>query len=109
MPGTQLQPANTSPIEIEPADYLHGFNKLLRALEDISGMIVLDKRGELRQQFYVELQRRAGERVSEFATRFRVAVADLQAEGVVLPATELGWFMKAKVGLDPLRDGIEWL
>ena len=72
-------------------------------------MIVLDKRGELRQQFYVELQRRAGERVSEFATRFRVAVADLQAEGVVLPATELGWFMKAKVGLDPLRDGIEWL
>ena len=66
-------------------------------------MTVLDKSAELRQQFDVELQRRARERVSEFATRFRVAVVDLQAEGVMLPATELGWFMKTQVGLDPLR------
>ena len=96
-------PTTGEVIEIEKPDYLHGLNKLLRALEDINGMTVLDKRGELRQQFYVELQRRPGERVSEFATRFRVAVADLQAEGVVLPASELDWFMKSKVGLDPLR------
>ena len=30
-------------------------------------------------------------------------VADLQAEGVRLPAGELGWFLKEKLGLDPLR------
>jgi hypothetical protein len=41
--------------------------------------------------------------MSEFATRFRTAVADLKAEGVTLPSSELGWFLKEKSGLDPLR------
>lgn len=81
---TAQDPQSGETVELEAADYLRGLNKL-------------------RQQFYVELQRRAGETVSGFATRFRFAVADLQAEGVVLPQTELGWFMKLKAGLDPLR------
>jgi hypothetical protein len=78
-------------------------NKLLSALEGINGQSVLDKRGELRTHFYNHLQRKAGERMSEFATRFRTAVADLKAEGVTLPSSELGWFLKEKSGLDPLR------
>lgn len=86
-----------------PADYLHGLDKLLAALEGINGMTVLDKRGELRAQFRTELRRRAGERVSEYSTRFRTLVSDLQPEGVQLPAGELGWFYKEKIGLDPLR------
>ena len=100
---TMRDPATDEEFELEPADYLHGLNKLLKALEDINGQTVLDKRGELRQQFYLDLQRRPGERVSEFCTRFRTLTADLQAEGVILPPTELGWFMKNKMGLDPLR------
>lgn len=106
----EYQPAETiedpdtgETLELTPADYLCGLNKLLSALESINGQTVLDKRGELRQQFYNERQRKPGERVSEFCTRFRTLTADLQAEGVVLPATELGWFMRNKLGLDPLR------
>ena len=30
-------------------------------------------------------------------------MADLKTEGVVLPDSELGWFLKEKLGLDPLR------
>ena len=89
--------------QISEPDYLAGLNKLLKALESINGQTTLDKRGELRTEFYLELHRRAGERVSEFCTRFRSLVADLRAEGVALPEGELGWFLKEKLGLDGLR------
>ena len=89
--------------QISKPDYLAGLNKLLKALESINGQTTLDKRGELRTEFYLELHRRAGERVSEFCTRFRSLVADLRAEGVALPEGELGWFLKEKLGLDGLR------
>ena len=98
-----IDPTTNDEIEITPPDYLRGLNKLLDALESINGQTVLDKRGELRSQFYLELQRKPGERLSEFCTRFRTLVADLQAEQVHLPASELGWFLKNKIGLDPLR------
>ena len=90
-------------ILVQEEDLLYGLNKLLDALESINGRTVLDKRGELRSQFYLELARRPGERLSEFCSRFRTAVSDLKAEGVVLPDAELGWFLKEKLGLDPLR------
>ena len=96
-------PESGEEIELEPEDCLFGLNKLLIALEGINGQTVLDKRGELRTAFYLNLQRKAGERVSEFATRFRTLVADLKSEGVALPTSELGWFFKDKLGLDPLR------
>ena len=89
-------------ITVEEEDLLFGLKKLLSALEGINGRTALDKRGELRSQFYLELSRRPGERLSEFCSRFRTAVADLKAEGVVLPDS-LGWFLKEKLGLDPLR------
>ena len=100
---TAVDPQTGQTVEIAPADYLAGLNRLLTALEGINGQSVLDKRGELRKYFYNDLQRKAGERMSEFATRFRTAVADLRGEGVVLPSSELGWFLKEKSGLDPLR------
>lgn len=98
-----IDPDTNEVIEITPADYLFGLNKLLDALEGINGLTPLDKRGELRTQFYTELRRRPGERLSEFCTRFRTTIADLRAEGVVLPTTEVGWFFRDKLGLDPLR------
>ena len=52
--------------------------------------------------FILELRERL-ENVSEFCTRFRTVVADLKSEGVNLPSAELGWFLKDKMGLDPLR------
>ena len=85
-----------------PTDYLFGFSKLLTALEGINGQTVLDECGA-RTQFYIELKRKRDESMSEYCTRFRTVVADLQSEGVVIPPTELGWFLKEKMGLDPLR------
>ncbi|CAE7641422.1 RE2 [Symbiodinium sp. CCMP2456] len=84
-------------------DLLAGLNKLLNSLEEINGRTVLDKRGELRNLFYQQLVRKPGERVSEFCSRFRTVVADLKQEGVKIPDTELGWFLREKIGLDPLR------
>ena len=84
-------------------DLLYGLNKLLTALEGINGRTVLDKRVELRNQFYLELSRKPDERVSEFCSKFRTTVADLRNEGVTIPDSELGWWLKEKLGLDPLR------
>ncbi|CAK9081636.1 unnamed protein product [Durusdinium trenchii] len=84
-------------------DPLSGINKLLTALEEMTGRSSLDKRGELRNVFYLELKRKSGERISEFATRYRGLVAELKAEGVTIHDGELGWWFKQKLGLDPLR------
>ena len=88
--------------DAEP-DYLRGINKLMKAWEEMNGRTALDKRGELRQAFYMDLTRKATERVSEFCTRFRSLVADLKSEGVVLNDGELGWWLRQKLGLVPLR------
>ena len=50
----------------------------------------------------LELGPEARERVADFATRCRTSIADMKAEGIVLPDGELGWWLKEKVGLDPL-------
>ena len=89
-------------LDAEP-DYLVGINNLMQAWEDMNGRTALDKRGELRQAFYMDLARRPAERVSEFCTRFRSLTADLKAEGVNIGTGELGWWLRQKVGLDPLR------
>ena len=84
-------------------DVFAGIKKLMTALEEINGKTKLDKRAELRSQFYTDLQRKPGERPSEFLSRFRMLVAELKTEGVDLPSSELGWFVREKLGLDPLR------
>ena len=96
-------PETQEQIEVEAEDCLFGLNKLLTALEDINGMTALDRKGELRSQFYLGTHRKAGERVSEYCTRFRTIVAELKSEQVNLPSSELGWFLRDKLGLDPLR------
>ena len=83
-------PETGDDIELTPKDSLAGINKLLRALETINGKTQLDKRGDLRNSFYLELKRKPGERISEFCTRFRSAVAELRMEGVTFPTAELG-------------------
>lgn len=101
---TARDPQSGQDVEIEKEDLLYGLNKLMSALEDMNGKTALDKRGELRTMFYIDLQRKAGERISDFCSRFRVMVGELKAEGVILPPGELGWFLRRKLGLDPLRE-----
>ncbi len=98
-----LDPETHESIQLTQPDYLAGLDKLMAAWETMNGRTALDKRGELRQTFYMDFQRRPGERVTEFATRFRSLVADLRAEGVQLHDSELGWWLKQKLGLDALR------
>lgn len=63
----------------------------------------LDKRGELRKLFYQDIRRAPGEQIATFCTRYRTLVADLGREGIKLPSGELGWFLKDRLGLDPIR------
>ena len=88
---TAKDPETDEDVIITPEDPLAGLNKLLKALESINGKTQLDKRGDLRNTFYLELKRKPGERISEFCTRFRSAVAELRMEGVTLPSAELGY------------------
>ena len=96
-------PATGEEVVLAEADPLSGLKKLLKALEQINGNTLLDKRGDLRNQFYLDLKRRQGERITEFCTRFRCLVGDLRREGVSSPTGELAWFLKQKMGLDGLR------
>ena len=96
-------PQSGEAVEIEAEDLLYGLNKLLKALESINGKTDLDKKGELRSAFYLDLKRRPGERIGEFCTRFRTLVADLKSESINLPSSELGWFLRDKLGLDSIR------
>ena len=98
-----LDPQTEEEIVLVEEDLLYGLNKLLDALEAINGKTELDRKGELRSQFYLELSRKPGERISEFCTRFRTLGADLRNEGIHLPSSELGWFLREKVGLDSIR------
>ena len=99
---TAPDPQTGEEITIVEEDLLAGLNKLLTALENLNGQSVLDRRGELRTQFYLHLARRPGERVADYATRFRTVVSDMKTEGVKLPDSEVGWFFK-ELGLDALR------
>ena len=71
-----------------PTPSFKGLNLLLTALETMNGQSTLDKHGKLQTQCYINMSRRPGERVSDYSSRFRTAVADLKAEGVMPPHTE---------------------
>ncbi|CAE7503333.1 RE2, partial [Symbiodinium sp. CCMP2456] len=99
---TAPDPETGEEVTIIEEDLLAGL-KLLQALENLNGQSVLDRRGELRTQFYLHMARRPGERVADYATRFRTVISDMKTEGVKLPDSEVGWFFKEKLGLDALR------
>ena len=96
-------PQTEEMVVVQAADPFHGLRKLLKALEESMGKTELDRKGELRSQFYQEIRRQAGERISAFCTRFRTLLSDLKREGIVLPDTELGWFLRHRLALNPIR------
>ncbi|CAK9007904.1 unnamed protein product [Durusdinium trenchii] len=80
-----------------------GLEKLMSALEATVGKSALDRKGELRAQYYQEIKRHPGERISAFCTRYRTLAAELKREGIHLHEEELGWMLKERLGLDPIR------
>ena len=51
-------------------DPFAGLRKLMKALEDSMGRTEMDRKAELRKQFYQHIRRAAGERISTFCTRY---------------------------------------
>ena len=89
--------------EAEEVDPFYGLKKLLESLEKLNGTTELDRKGDLRAQFYQDLKRQPNERISTFCTRFRTLCGEMKREGIELPKEELGWFLRERLGLDPLR------
>ena len=68
-------------VERVAADPFAGLKKLMAALETSVGKTLLDRRGELRAQFYQDLRRSPGEPITAFCTRFRTLASELKREG----------------------------
>ena len=96
-------PESGEKVVLQAADPFSGLQKLLRSLEDSMGKTALDRKGELRKQFYQSIRRSPGERIATFCTRYRTLTGEMKREGIVLPSEELGWFLKDRLGLDALR------
>ena len=107
--GTYPPPEGDAAAEVDP---FYGLRKLLDSLEQLNGTTELDRKGDLRAQFYQDLKRQPNERISTFCTRFRSLCGEMKREGIELPKEELGWFLRERLGLDPLRkqllESFEW-
>ena len=101
---TMKDPATGDEVTIQESDPFAGIRKLMSALEESMGKTEMDRKAELRKQFYQEIKRSPGERISAFCTRYRTLMAEMKREGISLPSAELGWFLKDRMGLDPLRN-----
>ena len=98
--GTYPPPEGDAAAEVDP---FYGLRKLLDSLEQLNGTTELDRNRDLRAQFYQDLKRQPNERISTFCTRFRSLCGEMKREGIELPKEELGWFLRERLGLDPLR------
>ena len=100
---TAEDPDSGETVVIEEGDAFAGLKKLLLCLEELNGKTALDRKGDLRAQFYQELKRQPHERINTFCTRFRSLVGEMRREGITIPEGELGWFLRERLGLDPIR------
>ena len=99
----EADPVTGEELVIQEADPWKGINILMKALEESIGRTMLDRKGELRKQFYQDMRRTAGERISAYCSRFRTLNSEMRREGIVLPSDELGWFLRSRMGLDAIR------
>ncbi|CAJ1448249.1 unnamed protein product, partial [Effrenium voratum] len=100
---TQQDPETEEELVLVEADYTRGIYKILDAWEEMVGRTLTDRRGELRERFYLHLRRPAHESVSNFALRYRTLLAELKSEGVVVDDAEAAWFYKNKLGLSGIQ------
>lgn len=67
------------------------------------GKTLTDKKGELRERFYMSLKRSSNESVINFALRYRTLVSEMRAEGITLDDAESAWFYKQKLSLTEVQ------
>eukprot|EP00434_Breviolum_minutum_P017446 symbB.v1.2.015397.t1/scaffold1144.1/size135540/5 len=90
-------------IVITPAVYDTGIKKILAAWDDMVGRTVTDRKGELRERFYLSMKRNGGESVVAFALRYRTLVAEMKSEGITIDDSEVAWFYKQKLVLTEMQ------
>lgn len=90
-------------IVITPAIYDTGIKKILAAWDDMVGRTVTDRKGELRERFYLSMKRNGGEFVVAFALRYRTLVAEMKSEGITIDDSEVAWFYKQKLVLTEMQ------
>ena len=76
--ATTKDPLTGEDVIVQESNRFSGLDKLMAALEDSLGKTPLDKKGELRKQFYKDLRRQAGERISSFCSRFGALVGEMK-------------------------------
>ena len=86
-----------------PVQYDYGIQKILTAWEEMVGRTALDRKGELRERFYLTLKRGPTESIPNFAMRFRTLVGEMKAEGVHVDQSEQAWFFKQKLQLSEMQ------
>ena len=90
-------------IQISPAVYDIGIMKILDAWDEMVGRTVSDRRGELREKFYLRTRRGPSESVANFALRYRNLVSEMKTENVTLDDAEAAWFFKQKLNLTEVQ------
>eukprot|EP00438_Fugacium_kawagutii_P022912 Skav224174 [mRNA] locus=scaffold2007:411362:424288:+ [translate_table: standard] len=90
-------------VEVSPAKYDVGVMKILDAWEDMVGRSVSDKKGELRERYYLSMRRGATESVANFALRYRTLIGEMKSEGITVDVAEQAWFYKQKLQLTEMQ------
>ena len=100
---TAVDPDTDETIEITPPKYDAGILKILEAYDEMVGRSVSDKKGELREKFYMSFARGNTESVSNFALRYRSLIGEMKAEGITVEDGEQAWFFKQKLRLTEVQ------
>lgn len=90
-------------VVLNPAVYDAGILKILDAWDEMVGRTVSDRKGELRERFYLKTRRGPSESVANFALRYRNLVAEMKQENVNLDDAEAAWFFKQKLNLTEVQ------
>ena len=86
-----------------PAQYDYGIQRILSSWEEMVGRTALDRKGELRERFYMTLKRGPSESIPNFAMRFRTLAGEMKSEGVNADPSEQAWFFKQKLQLSEIQ------
>ena len=90
-------------LTLSPAIYDAGIQKILDAWDSMVGRTVSDRKGELRERYYMNMKRGPVESVVNFALRYRNLVAEMKADNITLDDAEVAWFFKQKLNLTEMQ------
>ena len=96
-------PETQETMQLEPPAYDVGINKILDAWDEMVGRTLSDRKGELREKFYMRTRRGPSEAVANFALRYRNLVSEMKTENVILDDAEAAWFFKQKLNLTEVQ------